>query len=134
LPHKDPIRRRAYHKKYARGWYRRNSKKHGASVKKNKVKMRAENRAIVIAAKSRPCADCHRTFHWICMDFDHLPGSKKVGCVSKLAYVAFKSVVRIEIAKCEVVCSNCHRLRTFTRGENAGHGTGTSTPPCAAVI
>lgn len=49
------------------------------------------------------------------MDFDHVRGEKKFN----LAVAANKniSIARIqdEIAKCDVVCANCHRERTFKR-------------------
>lgn len=51
------------------------------------------------------------------MDFDHLPGTDKVCSVSSFARAGKYSEQELidEIAKCEVVCSNCHRQRTFHR-------------------
>jgi len=49
------------------------------------------------------------------MDFDHRPGEKKSLEVSRLTLT--KSIRRVveEIAKCDVVCANCHRIRTFEK-------------------
>lgn len=44
------------------------------------------------------------------MDFDHL-GDKKFAVGSSISYTL--DAVREEIAKCEVVCANCHRERTY---------------------
>ena len=48
------------------------------------------------------------------MDLDHVRGPKefKVSEAVQKAYVISVESVRAEIAKCDVVCANCHRLRT----------------------
>lgn len=65
------------------------------------------------ALKSVPCMDCGNKFPPECMDFDHVRGEKKfdVGAGTTRAL----QVLLDEIAKCEVVCSNCHRSRTRRR-------------------
>ena len=40
-------------------------------------------------------------------------GVEKVGDISTLVSSGRRAAVLAEIAKCEVVCANCHRLRTF---------------------
>jgi hypothetical protein len=63
-----------------------------------------------------PCADCLNYFHFVAMDFDHRPGETKVEEV--MAMIAnSKPMERIltEIAKCDIVCANCHRIRTWRR-------------------
>jgi len=47
------------------------------------------------------------------MDFDHI-GEKRVE-VSRLIYVSGTAALLSEIEKCEVVCANCHRIRTIRR-------------------
>lgn len=71
------------------------------------------NRLLVAQAKDTPCADCGEDFPAEAMDFDHVRGVK-VANVSDLM-ACHPSLVEAEIAKCEVVCANCHRLRTQTR-------------------
>lgn len=52
------------------------------------------------------------------MDFDHRDASLKVDAVSRLLRRASSiEELQQEIAKCDVVCSNCHRLRTKARHE-----------------
>jgi hypothetical protein len=49
------------------------------------------------------------------MDFDHVRGSKS-GLISEMVAGGRPwSVIEDEIAKCDLVCSNCHRYRTFAR-------------------
>jgi hypothetical protein len=77
---------------------------------------RAERKRIVNEAKSKPCMDCGHSFPPECMDFDHRPGEVKIGCVGTLrAWTAPIEMIIEEIAKCDLVCSNCHRIRTTKR-------------------
>lgn len=72
-------------------------------------------RTLIDQLKSMPCADCGGTFDPVCMDFDHRPGTAKRRAVGKMAGKFSEAAILAEIAKCDVVCANCHRLRTKTR-------------------
>ena len=65
--------------------------------------------------KSKPCLDCRRTFHPSAMQFDHLPGCEKVRDVSTLVMRGCMTMARAEILKCDLVCANCHAVRTYLR-------------------
>lgn len=67
--------------------------------------------------KNVPCADCGGRFPKVCMDFDHVRG-EKVNSISRMIHMGYswKEVIA-ETEKCEVVCSNCHRIRTAARGQ-----------------
>lgn len=69
------------------------------------------------ALKDRPCADCGGRFHPAAMAFDHLPGMPKRLDIATLVLKGSVGLARTEIAKCEVVCANCHAVRTFDRRE-----------------
>src|SRR4029079_4935522 len=69
------------------------------------------------AAKAKPCADCGVQFHPAAMAFDHLPGTDKQADLATLAGRGYGRRARTEIAKCEVVCANCHAIRTYERRE-----------------
>ena len=73
----------------------------------------------VNALKRVPCADCGIQYHPEVMEFDHPPDSGKVANVSVLLKTRAIAVVLAEAAKCEVVCANCHRMRTVNRRQNA---------------
>ncbi|MDP9245964.1 MAG: hypothetical protein M3O64_04850 [Chloroflexota bacterium] len=51
------------------------------------------------------------------MQWDHLPGFEKIGELSGGTWVVGRTQEEIlsEIAKCELVCTNCHTIRTFKR-------------------
>lgn len=61
-----------------------------------------------------PCEDCEIQYPHYIMDFDHVRGVKKFN-VSQLSKVKSMEALLEEIAKCEVVCANCHRHRTSVR-------------------
>lgn len=64
-----------------------------------------------------PCADCGLFYHPACMDLDHVPErGQKLGVVKDFAKRRDVEGLWLELAKCDVVCSNCHRLRTVNRG------------------
>lgn len=54
------------------------------------------------------------------MQWDHLPGQEKLGEISRLSTGA-RAVILREIAKCELVCANCHALRTARRATTRGN-------------
>lgn len=66
--------------------------------------------------KNKPCIDCNVKYPFYVMDFDHCRGEKLFG----LSNYSGKSLedIKLEIEKCDLVCSNCHRIRTHNRREN----------------
>ncbi len=60
-----------------------------------------------------PCADCGETDRHI-LEFDHL-AEKQAGVYSMMVEGASVKTLQAEIARCEVVCVNCHRRRTVER-------------------
>lgn len=74
-------------------------------------------RAFLAAWKLRVgCKDCGYREHAEALDFDHVRGKKSFS----LAARPWWSIRRLteEAEKCEVVCANCHRIRTFERHQN----------------
>ncbi|MEU6268088.1 hypothetical protein [Saccharopolyspora shandongensis] len=68
-----------------------------------------------------PCADCGVRYPYWVMEFDHLPGKEKLYPPTKLDRRSWPSLLT-EIGKCEVVCANCHRNRTYSRTMATLHG------------
>jgi len=99
---------------YTRQHYLKNKTSYVARAAARNVSDRAKMQAFLDSIKNTPCLDCKHSFPAECMDFDHVRGSK-VGNVSKLASWNNLEKVKQEIAKCEVVCANCHRIRTANR-------------------
>lgn len=105
----------------ARKKYAADPEKARASVRKAGLARRQRTRELLHRLKDVPCTDCNQRFPSYCMDFDHRDpalkhpklktpirmGIWRFGCCVSL------EVLLDEIAKCDVVCSNCHRIRTF---------------------
>lgn len=98
-------------REYRKEHYRRNKEVY----KGRAVQRKAEMRSWVDEQKSGPCSDCGEVYPPCVMDFDHPEGSDKVDKISTLVIMGNWQKLKDEVAKCELVCSNCHRLRTHTR-------------------
>jgi hypothetical protein len=68
-----------------------------------------------------PCADCNTIYHFSIMEFDHVEsgtkrGTSKHGGVMWMVKSGYSQKnIDLEIAKCDIVCSNCHAYRTWYR-------------------
>jgi hypothetical protein len=80
---------------------------------RHQAKIRAAFTAFIREAKGHPCTDCGGQFPPCAMDFDHVRG-KKLFILGRGAGKGLPAVIA-EIAKCDLVCSNCHRIRTALR-------------------
>lgn len=68
-------------------------------------------RKIVTDFKSKPCIDCKKSYPYYVMDLDHKNGKKLFNIGANLKSIKLEILLK-ELEKCEVVCSNCHRIRT----------------------
>ena len=72
---------------------------------------RERHRKAIQDLKERtPCADCGGRFPYYVMDFDHR-GQKSFSLASPVMQCSLKTLMK-EVAKCDIVCANCHRIRT----------------------
>lgn len=85
-------------------------------AKTNRPRYRAALKAMVLDAKrDKPCLDCGVSYPPAVMEFDHRPDTvKRFGIGTVRGQTSF-STVRAEMAKCDLVCANCHRMRTEVR-------------------
>lgn len=85
-------------------------------------RMRARRRAKLDEMKDEPCADCGEEYPPYVMDFDHVNGDKEFAISQAIAPNIPAERIEEEVAKCEVVCANCHRIRTHSRREDSYAG------------
>lgn len=64
--------------------------------------------------EASPCLDCGEMYPYYVMQFDHRPGEGKSFNVSDAKGYSRLSIEN-EIAKCDLVCANCHSIRTHGR-------------------
>ncbi len=69
-----------------------------------------KKRDVIDKYKNIPCQDCGGIFPTCCMDFDHR--ENKSFNIATGTSRSDKKLIE-EIKKCDVVCANCHRIRTF---------------------
>ena len=63
-----------------------------------------------------PCMDCGVQYPYYVMQFDHREGEVKLYNVSRLSADGLsRKALDLEIAKCDIVCANCHCTRTYFR-------------------
>lgn len=75
-------------------------------------------RALIDDRRKSPCVDCGKSFPLVCMEFDHVRGRKRFNLAQARWRVFNRQQVIDEMNKCDVVCSNCHQIRTHTRRQN----------------
>src|SRR5699024_8503412 len=74
--------------------------------------LRASNREKYRKTKEgKPCARCGGLFPQVCMDYDHIDPKSKRLCVAQMMGYSWNAIQK-EIDKCELVCANCHRIKT----------------------
>ena len=73
---------------------------------------RTETKAYLVEWLGGLCADCRRAFPLCCYDFDHRDPTTKSFCVSEKMQSLSLTELLAEVNKCDLVCANCHRIRT----------------------
>lgn len=108
--------RNAYDRRYFAG--------HGRAARRQRQRARdAQARAWVNSLKNGvACADCGQVFPAPLMHWDHLPGYPKVGAIGSLVGRRSLRLVVEELEKCELVCANCHAIRTAIRARRSSPG------------
>ena len=61
------------------------------------------------------CHDCNAIFPHYILEFDHKPEFKKLDGVYRVLKNFGIEKAWEEVAKCDVVCANCHKIRTYNR-------------------
>ncbi len=88
----------------------------------NNRKRRAEIRTRLAALKvERGCADCGYNAHACALDFDHRDPTTKCFSIGQCGTMS-DARIDAEVAKCDVVCATCHRVRTYI-GDHTCTGT-----------
>lgn len=101
----DPEGARHYFREHMTAWRAANPERD----KKNWTTLRRQKKAWLDAYKSEhPCRECGES-HSACLDFHHRdPKEKKANLSVAIAHWSIERL-QMEVAKCDILCSNCHR-------------------------
>ncbi|WZB39598.1 HNH endonuclease [Streptomyces phage Cursive] len=109
MPYADPELQKAAQRRY----YLENKQR---KLEAQNTKRALWRRYVAELKEATPCMDCGIQYPSYVMDFDHRPGvEKKFQIGTHMSKVPSMEALKEEIAKCDIVCSNCHRHRTFMR-------------------
>lgn len=78
-----------------------------ANKKQRKLRNQIKLKEIL---QSSACMDCGTT-DWRVLEFDHRDPELKSFNISGVPYTSWEAL-EAEISKCDIVCANCHRIRT----------------------
>jgi hypothetical protein len=101
-------------------YYERHRERLRVMWRADQTRRRQQARAWLNAIKlAAGCADCGYNKHPAALDFDHIGTDKTANVGVMVRSRVSRAIVEAEIAKCEVVCANCHRIRTYERGQHS---------------
>lgn len=69
------------------------------------------------------CEMCGYNAHPAALDFDHIDRSTKAFDVSQFLGRKSDEDIKLEIAKCRVLCANCHRIKSYENKDHLKHST-----------
>jgi hypothetical protein len=94
--------------------------KKNQTKEKNKLKKKEAQKRIsekhkllklkLIEEKGSVCLDCNKSYPIVCYDFHHRDKTSKEYGWGQLKNKS-EEIIRAEIEKCDLLCSNCHRIR-----------------------
>lgn len=87
----------------------------GCLYLETRARHRVSYEAVAEIKTVRGCTDCGYNAHPAALQFDHLPEFEKSFDIAQGITSRSLKKILAEIEKCEVVCGNCHAIRTYQR-------------------
>jgi transcription elongation factor Elf1 len=95
-------------RKYRRDYYHHNKEEHYERNRRQRNKIRSFIKAFKRKLKCEICGEKDSR----CLDFHHKNPRIKESAISRIFYLGWSvEHLKKEIAKCAVICSNCHRKK-----------------------
>jgi len=88
-----------------RKWYERNKAKHIAYVRNRDKKIKEWLKQYKRTLRCEKCGERHVA----CLEFHHIDPTTKKFAIGRLEHYLSMRLLTTEIAKCRVLCANCHR-------------------------
>ena len=103
----------------ARADSRRHYERHPEQYLARNTKDKREKRDFIQKYKEyHGCMDCGGKFPYFVLDLDHRDPHDKKYALNRIHLLASWDKMVEEINKCDVVCANCHRIRSFEKGHH----------------
>jgi len=101
-------------RRYRRVWYERDKERAKASVRRRRGATREWLKTLKAELRCSQCGESHVA----CLDFHHRDRAEKEVSVALVIHQGWsRKRILEEIAKCDVLCSNCHQKEHFDQGE-----------------
>ena len=113
MPYKDKEKRREYQKEYMRKWYEKNKARHIGYVRNRDKKIKNWLKEYKSSLSCEKCGENHPA----CLDFHHINPSEKSFALGRINKFLSIKLLQDEIAKCKVLCANCHRKEHYEQKE-----------------
>ena len=88
------------------------------ALRENTRELYRKRKAQLVAYKGGVCKDCGGVFSPCCYHFDHREPANKTAGIAQLMHRPTEEA-KAEADKCDLVCANCHAIRTFGNEEVA---------------
>lgn len=110
-----------YQREYIKQHYLNNKAYYKYKAKVNKKKARDKAHQFTRRYKTLcGCIDCGYKENPVALQFDHVRGTKFMNVSTMISRGFGIQKIKEEIRKCDVRCSNCHAIITFSRNQNNG--------------
>ena len=116
MPYSDPDKQRVANRRAQAKHYQNNKQYYIDKAKERRLRIQQALRELKLTLKCAKCSEDHPA----CLDFHHDDPNEKEFSLARAASMGY-SIERIkeEMAKCTVLCSNCHRKEHYA-GDSAG--------------
>jgi len=108
MPHKNKADERVWRRRW---WASLSLERKAEKQGKANARATALRRYLDEIKIARGCVDCGFKAHPVALDFDHVHGEK----ARLVSFCKSRESADAEIAKCEVRCANCHRIKSWER-------------------
>lgn len=108
MPYRDPEAQ----KEYLRQHYQANKVVYKDSAEWRRRVIRRTSQEV---KSTNPCMDCGVQYPYYVMQFDHRPGEVKSKQLADIPQFGSVKTFLTEMDKCDIVCANCHAMRSFER-------------------
>jgi NAD-dependent dihydropyrimidine dehydrogenase PreA subunit len=87
------------------------------TLERSNIMKAKRRRETWVIKENSGCFDCKEMYPHYVLEFDHLPEFEKMGSVSEIYSRDGRQAGLREAEKCDVVCANCHKIRTYNRAQ-----------------